>query len=541
MLVALLVSLLVFPLFATFDIENRVNYCLKHLNQMQTIVLHAFLRKDRMDAKILLEQSSMIERRLRETMYGMRARLLDARLEPSRLLQNLVNRKRQHIIDLTIDEQEDLITKFMFHVCSLQSMVKQCSFNYYHNNLVDELHLHITEFLSCQSKVINAFVSPSTVTCDEFLELLNNLHQAMESLNAAYTQVRLQFIRRVIETKIKTKSEDHLAHTFFFFQLNSIVRILTKVSVVFPKSKSSKTKEKNERNFLKNYFKIKFDRPRILSALKSTLIIGVGSIFVMIPRLANLFANGQWILFGLCMTQGDTVGGAFTTMKMRLIGTLLGSMCAYAIYKAVGEIVHQIFVLLVPWLLLFGYLRLIPTWDHTATIAASTPIVINLGRLYGDVYRQGNYVLLRIQEAIIGIGLGAVLSILVFPIFAADLLKVNIQNTLKTCRRAVVSIHSVYDEFFEHQPHSDSFEVTEEVKYNVARHRKYFNQLINSQRKLVDCASLEPSFWWFNYGFSSSKYKALVQQELDVFRMMHNLHAAVGLHICQFFLFYVYI
>jgi hypothetical protein len=44
----------------------------------------------------------------------------------------------------------------------------------------------------------------------------------------------------------------------------------------------------------------------------------------MVPRLVEVFENGQWILIALCMTQGDTVGGAFTTMQMRLFGTLLG-------------------------------------------------------------------------------------------------------------------------------------------------------------------------------------------------------------------------
>jgi hypothetical protein len=53
---------------------------------------------------------------------------------------------------------------------------------------------------------------------------------------------------------------------------------------------------------------------------------------------------------------------------------------------------------------------------------------VNLGRLYEDPLREGNYVLLRIQESIIGIGLGAVVTILIFPVFAVDLLKVNIQG-----------------------------------------------------------------------------------------------------------------
>jgi hypothetical protein len=46
----------------------------------------------------------------------------------------------------------------------------------------------------------------------------------------------------------------------------------------------------------------------------------------MVPSLANEFGNGQCILIGLCMTQGDTVGGAFITMKMRLVRTLLGKI-----------------------------------------------------------------------------------------------------------------------------------------------------------------------------------------------------------------------
>jgi hypothetical protein len=52
------------------------------------------------------------------------------------------------------------------------------------------------------------------------------------------------------------------------------------------------------------------------------IIIVVDSIFVMILHLAKKLENRQWILVALCMIQGDTVEGAFTTMKMRLIETL---------------------------------------------------------------------------------------------------------------------------------------------------------------------------------------------------------------------------
>ncbi len=103
-------------------------------------------------------------------------------------------------------------------------------------------------------------------------------------------------------------------------------------------------------------------------------------------------------------------------------------MWAYVIYLAVGTNAYKIFGMLVPWLLLFGYLKLSPKWDYTATVAASTPILINLGRLYDTQLPNVNYVLLRIQENMIGIGIGIFLTILICPIFAVDLLKTNIQG-----------------------------------------------------------------------------------------------------------------
>ncbi|UJR20442.1 hypothetical protein I4U23_023573 [Adineta vaga] len=532
MFMAILVSLLIFPLFATLDIENRFNYCLLHLDQMQTFLLQAFLCQDSISAKVSLARAAIVERRLRNTMNDMRQRLNEAYLEPSQLLRWIYNRQRKNIIDLTIEEQEDLITSLMFHICSLQAMIKQCTFNEYHHALTNELESNLVDLMSSQSMIISKLISTSSISTDVFLDCLNHLQTTMNSLNLAYKQVRLHRIEEVFQSGIKTQSEDHLSHTFFFFQLETIARLITQATV--PNYKRINTSKLLQiRNFLKDFFKFQFEWSRMLSAVKSMSIIGVGSIFVMVPSLANSFANGQWILTGLCMTQGDTVGGAFTTMKMRLVGTLLGSMWAYAIYVAVGEDSYKIFGMLVPWLLLFGYLKLIPEWDYAATVAASTPIVVNLGRLYGDVFRQGNYVLLRIQETIIGIGVGIVLTVLIFPIFAVDLLKTNIQGTLKTCRHATESIHFVYDQFFQHEHSrrlSISIDQEQEIKFHIDLQRRHFHQLISSQRTQVNYASLEPSIWWFNYGFSSSRYNLLVQQQLDIFRMLHNMHTTL-MHI----------
>jgi uncharacterized membrane protein YccC len=100
--VALVVSLLVFPLFATTDIENRVNYCLTNLQKMQTIIIKEFLCHDQMGAQVSLARSTTIEQMVRTTMNLMPARLNEAYMEPSRCLQRIFSRRRRHLIDLTI-------------------------------------------------------------------------------------------------------------------------------------------------------------------------------------------------------------------------------------------------------------------------------------------------------------------------------------------------------------------------------------------------------------------------------------------------------
>jgi hypothetical protein len=102
MAVCLVVSMLIFPLFATTDFENRVNYCLTNLQEMQIIVTKAFLCQDQMNAQVSLARASTIEQMVRTAMLLMSSRLNEARIEPSRCLQRIFNRKRRHLIDLTL-------------------------------------------------------------------------------------------------------------------------------------------------------------------------------------------------------------------------------------------------------------------------------------------------------------------------------------------------------------------------------------------------------------------------------------------------------
>ena len=177
------------------------------------------------------------------------------------------------------------------------------------------------------------------------------------------------------------------------------------------------------------------DLPLLINSLRSAIIIGIGSIFILVPSLAAKFEQGSWILISMCMTQGNTQGGAYLTMRNRLFGTFLGSVFGYLCYLAVGNAKYHFFGLMVPWILVCTYARYSPSWSYAGTIATITPLIIILGNTVGQ-YAPEDYAILRIQENVLGICLGAVLNLLLFPISAADTLNVTLARALEQAELA---------------------------------------------------------------------------------------------------------
>jgi hypothetical protein len=93
-------------------------------------------------------------------------------------------------------------------------------------------------------------------------------------------------------------------------------------------------------------------------------------------------------------------------------------------------------------------------------------------------------------------------------------------------------MHEVYHQLFHHQylenGISISFENENKIKSFLDKQRSTFQQLITSQRISVLNASIEPTFFWFKNEFSSSRYNLIVQQQIDLFRILHNIDAAVS-------------
>ena len=94
-------------------------------------------------------------------------------------------------------------------------------------------------------------------------------------------------------------------------------------------------------------------------------------------------------------------------------------------------------------------------------------------------------------------------------------------------------MHSIYDRLFDYKHGgTSSLEMEksneQEIKSFLDAQRTRFHQLISGQRILVEHASHEPTMWWSQNSFSVVRYQTLVSQQLDIFRMLHNVDAIVS-------------
>ena len=187
--------------------------------------------------------------------------------------------------------------------------------------------------------------------------------------------------------------------------------------------------------------------PRLVSALRSSIIMSIGSIFVLIPSLAAKFEQGTWILTAMAMTQGNSQGGSFLAMRNRLFGTLVGCIWAYVCYLAVGDVKsYNFFAMMMIWIPICTAVRFSSSWAYAGTIATITPIIIQLGNTVGGE-NPADYAFLRTKENILGILFGAALNLLLLPISASDLLHLNLSKSMERAALAMQSVHDMCKQF----------------------------------------------------------------------------------------------
>jgi len=92
-------------------------------------------------------------------------------------------------------------------------------------------------------------------------------------------------------------------------------------------------------------------------------------------------------------------------------------------------------------------------------------------------------------------------------------------------------MHSIYDKLFHYNHSRESLTQLDlgekKVESFIDVQRCHFYRLTSLQRTLVEHASLEPALWWINNAFSTRRYTALVEQQINTFRMLYDIDATV--------------
>ncbi|CAF1659575.1 unnamed protein product, partial [Didymodactylos carnosus] len=196
LIVAIITSIIIFPLTATLDIENRFIYGLLNLNQLYILAIHGYLSQNKILSQVSLKQCEIIQQYLCENLIMMQIRLNQVKYEPVKLIQLIFRRHRIKTINLTLYDQVELIRSFMFYVNSMIIMVNSLTFNDRQQYYSKTLKTSLIELTSIQSSVL-IYMTKLKMNKNEFYQLLKELNKTfinLKSMSAVIRSQRLQII-----------------------------------------------------------------------------------------------------------------------------------------------------------------------------------------------------------------------------------------------------------------------------------------------------------------------------------------------------------
>lgn len=212
---------------------------------------------------------------------------------------------------------------------------------------------------------------------------------------------------------------------------------------------------------------------KILTGLRTALLMGVALIFVQVPALAEKFEQGQWIMYAMLFSQGDNFGGTLAQMRLRLLGTMMGAIYSYFVYVAVQFKEYDTIAMFVPFILICGYIKQSKTWSYFGTIAIATALIVTYGRNPYFYPVIGNYALLRIQQNALGIMLALTVSLISVPVYAIDILKYNIADVLVKFSSATSRINAEFEKSIKAE--------SEEIREPSESQQRYFYNLLGEE------------------------------------------------------------
>ncbi|CAF1243578.1 unnamed protein product, partial [Didymodactylos carnosus] len=230
LIVAIITSIIIFPLTATLDIENRFIYGLLNLNQLYILAIHGYLSQNKILSQVSLKQCEIIQQYLCENLIMMQIRLNQVKYEPVKLIQLIFRRHRIKTINLTLYDQVELIRSFMFYVNSMIIMVNSLTFNDRQQYYSKTLKTSLIELTSIQSSVL-IYMTKLKMNKNEFYQLLKELNKTFINLKSMSAVIRSQRLQIILNEQQQLDSNDLLSISFFLFQLSAIVRLIQQYTI----------------------------------------------------------------------------------------------------------------------------------------------------------------------------------------------------------------------------------------------------------------------------------------------------------------------
>ena len=550
--VALAASLVVFPTSACYELHQRLIYCLHGVEQASELIITAFVCHcqpgsadtgcERCQVRRLRAMADLdiVIALLRDTRAAIRSLIVSCKGEFVPLVQKLTG------LPLTPAQEVDVVTQLVLFLAAAQAQLKAAE----HRELEQQLHKPALSWHAQFKALLDCIRAGQSGP--ELEERFRVLHHAGEALLRVRGEagVKKESVGTMsapladssVDPSKAGKAEEsgpQVAAQCLLFSMRQLVdtlrlyyhRASTEALPSFDVTAAQRAAKLSADLALPARLLSLFwplDIPILISSLRSALIIGVGSVFVLVPSLAAQFEQGTWILIAMCMTQGNTQGGAFLTMRNRLFGTMLGSVFGYLCYLAVGTNQYHFFGLMVPWILLCTFARYNASWSYAATIATITPLIIVLGNTVGSSTPE-DFAILRIQENVLGILLGAVLNMLLLPINASDTLSVTVSKAMQEAEMTALDLIAQCSLILAPQPQPEEKEtvVRVEVKslgggkrseeededtslYPLLR----FVGLTEAQLPLIDEAAAEPRILIGRFPLAQFRHALAEQQRM---------------------------
>ncbi|KAK9053554.1 hypothetical protein SSX86_024628 [Deinandra increscens subsp. villosa] len=208
---------------------------------------------------------------------------------------------------------------------------------------------------------------------------------------------------------------------------------------------------------------------RLVFALKCSIALGLAVLLGMFFDKKNGYWSGLTI--AISFVQGRLP--VFTVANNRVQGTAFGS-----VYGVLGSLLlHQVielrFIILLPWIVFTSMLQHSQMFGESGGIAAVLGALLILGRRNYGPPKQ--FAIARITEVSIGLFCMVLLEVILQPVRAATLVKLQVSRCLGTLDECLNEIAS--------------------PKENIKKLKSDLNGLSN----LINDAKSEPSFWFLPF------------------------------------------